>query len=224
MRDSLPARLGSFSIVNKDAFNSLPQEIIKEVFCNIDVQDLYSLKGICSYWNSIIQELLDIKRLQVTDERFTNAINIFDSWEKHSNGRYKFSIYRAPYSIKNIISKAMIANHTDDYLYTLSEITFTEVIEKLELNAKQGGAYCDGCEDVIGSVWRTILAMTEMNYSVEELRSKRFTDRIVKSSMTAYTWYRFSSLGMMFMGFDVGLIALYPDNKTFSMLSATDTD
>lgn len=218
--DSLPAELDSLT-VNKITFNTLPPEIIKQVFCNIDSQDLYDLMTVCSYWNSMIQDLLDIQKLQMTNERFTNAVNIFEKWKDQSNGSYKFSIYRAPYSVKNIISKAVIAKHVDDGVYELSEINFLETLEELAYYAQHGGAYCGGCEDVNGSVWRTISAMTE--YSVNELMGKSLTDETVQSSMMRYKWFKFTSYYMMQIAWDVGFIILYPDNKTFSVLFATDT-
>lgn len=211
--------------MNKRRFNSLPVEITKEIFCNIDSESLYDLRAVCSYWRDMIEEILDIQQLQVSDERFVNATYIFDRWKKYSNGRYNFSIHRAPYSIKNIVGKTVIGIHTNDWILDLYEITHVDVLEELECYALNGGAYSRSrCEDVLGSTWRTILAMTETQYSVEELRDKSFTDEVVASSLTNYKWYRYKSDRMMDIAWDVGLVALYPDNQTFAVLFATDTD
>lgn len=202
-------------------FDVLPVEIIKEILCYLEYEDLCPLKLVCSNWKGRIEEILQIENVPVSKERFEDATNIFREWY---NGCRRFHMYRAQYSIKNMISPTYINKQTTDYIYTISNVEYTKVLELLQWHSKHGGAYSDRSEDPVGATWRTVLAMTESNYSVDGLRDKDFNDECVKSFMEKYKWYTYRSGMMMGVAWDAGFIALYPDLKTFSVVFGTDTD
>jgi hypothetical protein len=207
------------------AFKSLPPEIMQEIFCNVDSERLLDLTTVCKSWNDTIKKLLTIQTHEVPDPRFNDAVNIFEMWERYSNGYYSFTVHRAEFSIRNIISKRVVNKVTGDYLYSLEETEYTNIFQQLSSRATHGGAYSDSrCRDVKGSVWRTLAGLIGLKRSIEKLQGKSAEDEDVKLFMTKYRWYTYKSNRMAGIAWDVGVIALYPDNQTFSVLMGSDYD
>jgi hypothetical protein len=98
--------------ITKTTFNSLPREVITVIFCNVDSQYLFYLKDVCSYWYSIVTELLNFKKVEISDERIAGAVHIS---EILAESTYPIiprssSVYQAPYVIANVVIPAVI-NH-----------------------------------------------------------------------------------------------------------------
>lgn len=130
-------------LASKQFFNVLPIEIIKEILCYLEYDDLCPLKLVCSYWKERIDEILQIENISVQEERFEDATNIFREW------RHKFSrlhIYRAQYNTKNINGQ------TKDSIWEMSEVKYTEVLRILQKNATYGDAYSDGSDDPVCAI------------------------------------------------------------------------
>lgn len=184
-----------------------------------------------------IDELLNIEELQVSNERKQKALNIYNEWINYSNGRAEFHLYHSLNNLLNKIDDKDLINKQTNFgnKYEIYEIKrvheYVNVLEDLQRNAEQGGAYNRSLRDpnevIIDpkeAVWRTIIGITGLEYPLEELKNICYKDDFIKFFMNDYKWYYFRCSFMNFIAWDVGIITLYPDNKTFSLLVATDTD
>lgn len=189
---------------------SLPFEIITKIFCNLEYTDLCRWKSVCSYWCRLIEEILQLESISVSNEKFKEATNIFCTDEFR-----EFHIYHAPYEIKDMISCTYINRQTNNNIQIIHELEHIEIFEILLSET----ADADTCNDPIGSIWRTVLAMMDNeDCTVDELRNKNYKSEYVASFMGKYDWYRFRANNRLDIGWQVGIIALYPDRKTFSMV------
>lgn len=106
-------------------------------------------------------------------------------------------------------------------VYDLKEIDYLKVLDVLYKDTKRG-AYSKPMEDSEKAVYKTILGITGLEFSIEEFKNKSYKNNYINNIMNKYKWYFFKT-NFNFI-WDVGIIVLYPDNKNFSLLAATDMD
>jgi Family of unknown function (DUF6183) len=168
---------------------------------------------------------LRIKALQVSNERKQNALNIYDRWR---NGHATFHLYYSQNKILNCINMSLMNKKTkfgkNCKVYDLKETNYLEVLNTIYKNAKNGGAYSGAMDNIEKAVWKTLIGITELEYQLEELKNKSYRDNYIKNFMNKHKWYFFKTDFNFNFIWDVGIIILYPDNKTFSLLAATDMD
>lgn len=231
----------TYKKIKKIKINKLPIEIQLKIFSYVEGEDLYKLKNVCSYWYKLINNFLIIEKLNIPDEREQDALIIYNS--TCTNGTTWLSLYRSLNNISNIINKSILNNQVDYFsqftyenkickhsLYDLHELDYIKFLEKIKGHSICGagvygiGIWWDDPEDVL---WRTIIGLTGLEYSLEELKNKPYDDEFIKSFMNKYKWYTFKVkyYGMWLNpNYNYGIITLYPDKKTFTMLFAYDYD
>lgn len=211
-------------LVRTRDLHSLPPEIIKQILCNISSIELLELKERCPFWETLISNMLDIETLPCPETITSNALNIFESWGEDDIDNPSLSMHRMSYSIKNVISIPLINTLMYNCLHKLDLVSYRHILDELKKHAENGGPKTKGPNDVIGAVWKSILGMTGLDYSVDKLRDLNFDDPFVSSFMSRYSWYTYETCGMGSIDWDVGIIALYPDNQRFVILLATDDE
>lgn len=192
--------------------NSLPPEIIKQILCNINSNDLLKLKKVCPYWDTLISSMTQIQTLPCPDTMTSNALNIFELWDEDDYDIASLSLHHISYSIKSVISIPLINTLTDDSVTILDLVGYHDILNIFKKYAEIGG----GPKDVIGTGWKSILGMTGLDYSVDKLRDLDFNDPFVASFMCRYSWYTYETCEMQSTN-DIGIITLYPDNQTFTI-------
>lgn len=171
---------------------------------------------------------LIIEELNISNKRKQNVLNIYN--ECFTNGRsigFEFHLYRSlnnklNYLNETICKKTSLGNKYT--IYNLQEVDYITILEGVKGDAKYGGAYTKGVNNPDEAVWKTILGITGLECSLEIIKNEPYDSEFIKYFMNRYKWYYFESNYMSHIAWDVGIIALYPDNKTFSILLATDFD
>jgi hypothetical protein len=197
--------------IKKTTFNSLPREIIKTVLCNVDSQYLPGLKRVCSYWYNMITELLDFKKVELSNERIADALNIFNKLDCTSD--YSFSMYRAPCVIANVVSPAVL------YLTAGLQIKYSELMESdfvlcFDKLVYLADLVAESSEELDSSAWRCILGITGLDYPTKEFEYPSIGSDFAKEKLTKYKWYEYWSNDLQ----QSTVIVLYPDNRTIAIL------
>lgn len=211
--------------------NNLPRDILIKIFCNVDSEELSkTVKKICSSWYSIVDDLLfNMCRLVVPEEIVKDALRLFRAQNLIREDRHTafFSVYKAPYSTKNIISEDVI-------VHILSKKPSPLNIHQEFMNLEEKG-YVDILMDLkLRSVTKTFMLPLEYRALIRVLTIEAFTgldlpvsikdvidydNEELKTLLKKYKWYTFETLYMSACaGPCYGLIVLHPDNQIFAIL------
>lgn len=231
------------------SFNDLPPEIIKKIFLNIKIKKLRKLKLICSYWYTIIEEIInlflniEIEELEVDNKRFQEALNIYERWI----GSCSFNLYYSKSGSLDKIYDQEFANKKIDFfksigsgyshkvsrkIYDIRRIfNYIEILNKLKEDTNCSAWYYDVLRykpdgyNPDEALWSTIIAITGSDISLKELKNKCYEDKFIQNFMEKYKWYCFENQEIKDEGtcYHVSIITVYPDNKTFSILYAIDS-
>ncbi len=225
-------------------FNDLPQEIIRNTFLNFKITKLRKLKIICSYWFITIEDIInsllniEIEELEVTNERVQNALHIYRFWL----GEYTFELHNSKTNLLGKIQDQEFINKKVDFFksigscylgkdvsrkiyYTERTFNYTEILNKIKGDAEDcmynySWNYDLYDDDSNEAVWRTIIAITGSDMSLEQFKNKPFEDKFIQNFMKKYKWYYFVNQESTAKYLDryIGIITIYPDDKTFSLL------
>lgn len=207
---------------DKSTFNSLPLEIIKKIFCDVGGADLFDMKSVCSFWRVVIQDILNIQEIEVPIEMYANAAKVVDI---ETNMMCTFQIYQAPCRIRNLINEKIILNSIGYHVLSLDEISFSEVLEKLECaTTNEDFERETKVKEITASSWiSTIIVMTEKDYSGRYIKNKssRSKEEHLEFLKAKFRWYTFAAdLGYSCIE---GIVALYPDSRTFGIFYGFET-
>lgn len=197
--------------------NSLPIEILIEIFCSIPCEELFGIKYVCLLWHKLIRELLDIQQAAIASDRETGATAIFDMLNNDTRDLASLRLYRAPHSLNNVINNSImttVAKMRVDVtpFYPGQNICYYFKIIVEGVFAEVGLKYTE--QDILETVSKTVLSITGVEDPDEEIKNQGFEGEFSKMLMLKYTWYMF---GTSFRVQDMGVIALYPDNQTFAV-------
>lgn len=199
------------SFTSNKSFKSLPPEIIREIFCYVDSEHLFRLQSVCSYWNYTIKQLLCIEKQKLPSDRIYNATVMFELFGPKD--LFSFSVHQSPCIINNLINQNVIKKQTGKIhdKIVIEDIYFGIVFRRLKGIAKY--FHLSDCE-TYKIAWRCVLSLTGVEHSVDQLVEEDDSD-FVENYMYKYKWYDYSNSSKA----EQGIIALYPDNKTFAILT-----
>jgi F-box-like len=228
-------------IINRKSsiFNTLPVEIINLIFSNIKTKDLYKLKVVCFYWFTIIEKMINIRlnmkieKLHISDKRRMYTVDMFKYWYISEFNLYRITENNLGYRIiedeeimNRIVYLRNIYDDANEKFCTIKrEFNYVNILNYLKDIVKYKYiclCYYDPnepkCDNPEEAVWKTIIGITGLDFSLEELEKKSYDNEFVQSFMNNYKWYYFDTDGPGTWA--VGIIAVYPDNKTFSVLNS----
>lgn len=181
-------------------FDTLPLEIKKRILWYLPYDDLCQSKRVCSSWKALIDKILHMETIPVSEKRLADAMTVFS----------EFHIYRT--SCKDMFDPDYINGQLRDRKWTFVHPSRRRFLKELY--------YMDETrhyKDLEKTVWTTILVLTESDYTVDDFRNRNRKDKFVRSFMKKYEWYWYESKGEMERTWDDGYIAVYPDGKTFAV-------
>lgn len=204
------------------SFNSMPTEIFIKIFCNVDCNQLYQLEYVCKRWWKIINEIGKIQRIEISNERWSDAVYVFRKWwlaRSFKRFQYSFDVYQTPYVLRNAVCDTTMFMVTKDFRGTIYPLDYEDFIENLFYVARTVSRSSELARRFSWMCLLSIVGLTEQ-YSIKDL-SKNYDLYSKLPAMEEYEWY--------YNGDHKGISVLYPDKKTFAVsvfpfIDITDQD
>lgn len=133
---------------------------------HLDYDELQPLILVCSSWKTLIEELLYLETIPISEGRFREATVVFR----------EFHIYRT--ACKDMISLNYPSGKINNNIWRLSEPSFIEFLYKLYWITHTDIFYRTH-EEPVKAMWGAILAMTESNISVDDFSKRELEDEFV---------------------------------------------
>jgi hypothetical protein len=174
-------------------FNTLPTVLIEQIFLDIDSRELYGLKYVCSQWNSILYNMLDIKSVPLPKAVVVDSDYIINKCAyKYGTAPFTMKMFQAPYKLKNLINKPVVSTLAKGSIasnvFRLAD--FQDAYEQIETAVRKYASPPGTIRKEIHQLaWWIVLSITQIPHSIENLRGKQKKDLYLVQLNDKFQWY-----------------------------------